>query len=46
MEFEWDEAKNVANVAKHGINLADVTATFSGPMLVDVDDREVYGEDR
>lgn len=46
MEFEWDEAKNAANRAKHGIgfelapNLDWARAT---PVL---DHRRAYGEDR
>jgi uncharacterized protein len=32
--FEWDEAKAVANLQKHGIDFADAIAAFDGPMLV------------
>jgi len=30
MEFEWDEAKRAANLAKHGLDLADGQALFDG----------------
>lgn len=46
MRFEWDDAKNSANIRKHGIDFADVIDIFSHPMLVMLDDREVYGEER
>ncbi len=32
--FEWDEAKNVANQRKHGLNFKDASAIFSDPMRV------------
>jgi uncharacterized DUF497 family protein len=46
MLFEWDEDKNRANIQKHKIDFADIPAIFSGPMLVELDDREDYGEER
>jgi uncharacterized DUF497 family protein len=46
MRFEWDEGKNDINVRKHGIDFTDVPQIFSSPMLVGLDDREDYGEDR
>lgn len=46
MQFEWDEAKNPENVSKHGIAFEDVAVIFDGPMLVDPDEREDYGEER
>lgn len=33
MVFEWDEAKNKANIAKHGIDFSDVPDIFRHPML-------------
>jgi len=30
--FEWDEAKNAANIRKHGIDFADVINIFDHPM--------------
>ncbi len=46
MKFEWDEAKNLENIRKHEINFADVPAIFDGEMLIELDDRFDYGEDR
>ena len=44
--FEWDENKNRANRAKHGIPFEAVRSCFDGPMLVGVDTRFEYGEPR
>lgn len=46
MQFEWDEAKNLENIRKHEINFADVPAMFDSEMLIELDDRFDYGEDR
>lgn len=46
MQFEWDDAKNLANIRKHGIDFADVPDIFNHPMLTIEDTREVYGEER
>ena len=46
MRFEWDDAKNRENIRKHGIDFADASDVFAGPMLVGLDDRADYGEDR
>lgn len=46
MEFEWDGEKNVANIRKHQIDFADVSEMFDGPMLVELDSRVGYGEER
>jgi hypothetical protein len=46
MKFEWDEQKNQANVEKHGLDFADAHKVFEYPMLVNLDDRKDYGEDR
>ena len=32
MEFEWDEAKNDANFAKHGFDFAYAIRIFDGPV--------------
>ena len=46
MEFEWDEAKRQANLAKHGLDFVDV-ATIDWTAVTFVPDRRVdYGEDR
>jgi uncharacterized DUF497 family protein len=44
--FEWDPAKNLANVGKHGIDLADAIAIFEGLILERPDGRRDYGERR
>lgn len=46
MQFEWDEAKNLENIRKHEIDFADVPEMFDRSMLVELDDRFDYGEDR
>lgn len=46
MRFEWDEAKNAANIGKHGIDFADAIDIFNHPMLSSIDDRESYDEER
>lgn len=45
--FEWDEAKRQANLAKHGIDFADVLGVFTDPARIElVDTRRDYGEPR
>jgi uncharacterized DUF497 family protein len=44
MDFEWDEAKSQANLAKHGIPLDLVPLAFEGPILARRNDR--HGEER
>jgi uncharacterized DUF497 family protein len=46
MQFEWDEAKNAANIAKHGIDFEDAIRIFDGPVLENSDSRRDYGERR
>jgi uncharacterized protein len=46
MTFEWDEAKNRANIRKHGFDFADATEMFRSTLIVDPDMREDYGERR
>lgn len=46
MDFEWDEAKNAANVRKHGIDFADAMTIFEAWTLTAIDDRLDYGEVR
>jgi uncharacterized DUF497 family protein len=46
MEFEWDYAKNPANIEKHGIDFDDAIEIFKGPILTQVDTRKDYGEVR
>jgi hypothetical protein len=44
--FEWDEFKDAANAAKHGISFEDAVSVFDGPVLERLDDRRHYGEQR
>jgi len=46
MIFEWDDAKNRANIRKHGFDFADAEEIFRGLLLVDPDTREDYEERR
>lgn len=46
MRYEWDEAKNGSNFAKHGLRFEDAEQVFSGPCVTFVDDRFDYGEER
>ena len=46
MIFEWDHAKNAANIAKHGIGLATASRIFEGLVLTAEDRRRDYGERR
>ncbi len=46
MQFEWDERKNQSNIIKHGFDFADASRIFNLPMLINLDEREDYGEDR
>jgi uncharacterized protein len=44
--FEWDEQKRRENIRKHSIDFIDIPSMFGGPMLVWMDSRHEYGEDR
>jgi uncharacterized DUF497 family protein len=46
MLFEWDDAKNRSNFAKHGLDFADAELVFAGPCVTFVDSRFDYGEER
>lgn len=35
MEFEWDEEKAAANLAKHGISFEEAKTVFDDPLYVD-----------
>jgi uncharacterized DUF497 family protein len=41
LKFEWDEAKNAANLGKHGISFEEASTIFEGPVLT----REDEGSD-
>jgi uncharacterized protein len=46
MNFEWDERKNETNIDKHSFDFADAHRIFDSPMIVELDERYDYGEDR
>jgi uncharacterized DUF497 family protein len=46
LDFEWDEAKNAANIKNHGIDFLDAALIFENPTIEAIDDREDYGEVR
>ena len=46
MKYEWDESKNRANLAKHGLSFEDAEQVCSGPCVTFEDDRFDYGEER
>jgi len=46
VRVEWDDRKNEQNLRKHGLDFADAQEIFDCPMLVRLDIREDYGEDR
>jgi uncharacterized protein len=46
MQFEWDEAKRLANLEKHGLDFADAVELIQGQMVIGRDQRFDYGEER
>lgn len=45
--FEWDDAKERANLRKHGFAFSDAMRLFaSSEVIEDIDDRFDYGEER
>ena len=46
MGFEWDDAKNLLNIEKHGISFEEAVRVFAGVYLSRIDTRENYGEVR
>lgn len=46
MVFEWDSAKDAANVAKHGLSFEDAIRVFEGDVVSAPDHRHDYGEPR
>lgn len=40
MRFEWDEAKNQANIKKHHISFEQAVRVFSDPMYIEIFDFE------
>lgn len=46
MRFEWDEAKRLSNLRRHGFDFADCERIFAGETARFLDDRFDYGETR
>jgi uncharacterized DUF497 family protein len=46
MRFEWDEAKNRRNLAKHRISFETAKLVFEDPHSLSVQDRAVEDEER
>jgi uncharacterized protein len=46
MTFEWDPAKNLSNIQKHGFDFSDAEELFGGLLVVDPAMRQDYGERR
>ena len=46
MQFEWDSAKNRANLAKHGIDFTDAVAVFEDDLALTRPDPSSRGESR
>ena len=46
LEFEWDEDKAAANLAKHRVSFLTAAEVFANEILERIDDREDYGEIR
>ncbi len=45
MEFEWDETKRTANIAKHGLDFARIGRLLNGPHVT-MAARATEGEER
>jgi uncharacterized protein len=46
LSFEWDEAKNRTNIAKHGISFETAKLVFEDLHVVSFPERNVDGEER
>jgi uncharacterized DUF497 family protein len=46
LEFEWDEEKARANLAKHCVSFLTAAEIFANQIMERIDDREDYGEIR
>lgn len=46
MRYTWDETKRQTNLAKHGLDFADASKVFDGPLVLFEDRRSDYGEQR
>lgn len=46
VRFVWDPQKNRANVQKHGLHFSDAASVLAGPILLTLDERHDYSEER
>ena len=46
VRFEWDEGKDLANIAKHNVGFDEASKVFSDPRVIIREDRMVSGEER
>jgi len=46
VRFEWDEAKGLSNLRKHGVSFEEASQVFLDPLHVSVQDRVEDGEPR
>lgn len=46
MDFEWDNAKELANRNKHGIDFRTAAKVFLDPYVIELDDHDTAGEVR
>ena len=46
MLYEWDEAKRLSNIQKHGINFIGIERVFAGTTVTILDDRFDCSESR
>jgi uncharacterized protein len=46
MDFEWDDAKELANRRKHGVDFRTAARIFLDPYVIEFDDRDGSGEPR
>jgi uncharacterized protein len=46
VKYEWDAAKNAANVAKHGVDFEDAIGILKACALETPDNYRDYGEER
>jgi uncharacterized protein len=44
--FEWDEAKRLSNLRRHGIDFAELAEVFETAPITEEDNRFDYGERR
>lgn len=44
IEYEWDEAKNLVNIQKHGLSFAQAKLFVQSTMRFVIDDRKDYKE--